>query len=161
MRKINFILSQTDDNPKKSYDYSQFNQLAKQANAHFILQQCWLAAAPTIVGENSFASNLSNGQLIVLADSAIVANKIKLTQASLLTQLQNLQISNHAFRECKVTAIVVKVQVKSRPKPVIRAPRLLSNHASNSLRQLAEDLLAKNKGDSPLATKLKLLANKN
>ena len=161
MHKINLVLSQSNDNPKNSHGHSQFNQLTKQANAHLFLQQFWLEAAPAVVGENSFAINLCDGQLKVLADSAIVANVIKLTQASLLTRLQNLQFTNYAFRECKVTAIVVKVQVKSRPKPVIKAPRLLSNHASNSLKQLAEDLLAKNKGDSPLATKLKLLSNKN
>ena len=161
MRKINLVLSQSNDNPSTSHDYSQFNQLTKQANAHLIVQQFWLAAAPAIVGENSFASNLSDGQLHVLAYSPIVANKIKLTQASLLSQLQNLQISNQAFRECKVTAIVLKVQVKSRPIPAIKAPRLLSSHASNSLKQLAEVLLAKNKGESPLAIKLKKLASKN
>lgn len=161
MRKINHVLNQPISNPSANDDYNQFNQLTKQANAHLVLQQFWLAATPAVVGENSFASNLNDGQLHVLANSAMVANKIKLTQASLLSQLQNLQISNQAFRECKVTAIVVKVQVKSRPKPVTRAPRLLSSYASNSLRQLAEDLLTKNKGDSPLATKLKLLASKN
>ena len=161
MRKINHVLNQPNSNSSVNNDYNQFNQLTKQANAHLVLQQFWLAATHAVVGENSFASNLNDGQLHVFANSAIVANKIKLTQASLLTQLQNLQISNQAFRECKVTAIIVKVQVKSRPKPVTKAPRLLSSHASNSLRQLAEDLLTKNKGDSLLATKLKLLASKN
>ena len=149
MRKINTLFSQSQDN-------SQFSQLTKQAQAHLTLQQFWLAAAPKIVSENSLASNLSNGQLTILADSAMVANKIKLTQASLLTQLHNLQNSSQAFRECKVTAIVVKVQVKSHPKPVIKTPRKLSNQASNCLKQLAESL-----GDSPLAAKLKVLAGKN
>jgi hypothetical protein len=154
MRKINTLLGQSQDN-------SQFGQLTQRAQAHLTLQQFWLSATPKIVGENSFASSLTNGQLSILADSAIVANKIKLTQASLLTQLQNLQNSSQTFRECKVTAIVVKVQVKSRPKAIIKTPRRLSYNASNSLKQLAEDLLAKNKGDSPLAVKLKVLANKS
>ncbi len=149
MRKINSLLSQSQDN-------SQFSQLSKLAQAHVTLQQFWLTAAPKIVGDNSFASSLTNGQLTILANSAMVANKIKLTQASLLTQLQNLQNSAQTFRECKVTAIVVKVQVKSRPKPVIKTPRTLSNHASNSLKQLAEQL-----GNSPLADKLKVLASRN
>ena len=130
--------------------------VTQRAQSHLTLQQFWQSAAPKIEGENSFACHLNNGLLTILADSAMVANKIKLTQASLLTQLQNLQSNHHAFSECKVTAIVVKVQVKSRPKPVIKAPRLLSRHASNSLKQLAECL-----GDSPLATKLTALANKN
>jgi hypothetical protein len=90
----------------------------------------------------------------------MLASKIKLTQASLLKQLQNLQLNDPLFRECKVTAISVKVQVKSRPKPIIKTPRKLSTSAANSLKNLAEDLLAKNKGESPLAAKLNALARK-
>ena len=150
MRKINALISQTSQ-----HDNSPFTQLTKQAQSHLTLQQFWLTAAPKIVGDNSFASSLTSGQLTILAYSAIVANKIKLTQAGLLTQLQNLQNSSQVFRECKVTAIVVKVQVKSHPKPVIKTPRKLSSGASNSLKQLAEQL-----GDSPLADKLNILASK-
>jgi hypothetical protein len=128
--------------------------------AHQQLQQLWQLATPKILSQNSFASSLSNGQLMVYANSAIVANKIKLTQASLLTQLQNLQKTHQTFRECKVTAISVKVQVKSRPKPIIKTPRKLSASAANSLKNLAENLLAENKGESPLALKLSALASK-
>ena len=150
MRKINALISQTSQ-----HDNSPFTQLTKQAQSHLTLQQFWLTAAPKIVADNSFASSLTNGQLTILAYSAIVANKIKLTQVGLLTQLQNLQNSSQVFRECKVTAIVVKVQVKSHPKPVIKTPRKLSSSASNSLKQLADQL-----GDSPLADKLNILASK-
>ena len=150
MRKINALISL-----RPQHDNSPFTQLTKQAQLHLTLQQFWLTATPKIVGDNSFASSLTNGQLTILAYSAIVANKIKLTQASLLTQLQNLQKSSQAFRECKVTAIVVKVQVKSHPKPVIKTPRKLSSGASNSLKKLADQL-----GDSPLADKLNILASK-
>ena len=150
MRKINALISQTSQ-----HDNSPFTQLTKQARSHLTLQQFWLTAAPKIVGDNSFASSLTSGQLTILAYSAMVANKIKLTQAGLLTQLQNLQNSSQAFRECKVTAIVVKVQVKSHPKPVIKTPRKLSSGASNSLKRLADQL-----GDSPLADKLNVLASK-
>jgi hypothetical protein len=150
MRKINSLLSNN----------SQLSLLAKNLQLHQHLQQFWLVAAPKLLSENSFASNLTNGQLTVYADSAIVANKIKLSQASLLTQLQNLQKTNPLYRDCKVTAISVKVQVKSRPKPVIKTPRQLTPGAASSLKNLAEDLLAKNKGESILAAKLKILASK-
>ena len=150
MRKINALFSEN----------SALNKLSKNVLAHQYLQQFWQAAAPKILSQNSFASSLINGQLMLYADSAIVANKIKLTQASLLTQLQNLQKTEPLYKECKVTAISVKVQVKSRPKAIIKAPRSLSSNAANSLKKLAEDLLAKNKGESPLAAKLKILASK-
>ena len=150
MRKINALFSET----------SELNNLAKNVQARQGLQHFWQAAAPKILSQNSFASSLINGQITLYADSAMVANKIKLTQASLLTQLQNLQKNDPLFRECKVTSISVKVQVKSRQKPVIKTPRRLSNNAANSLKILAEDLLAKNKGESQLATKLNILAGK-
>jgi hypothetical protein len=139
---------------------SQFEALAKNVQAHQHLQQLWQATAPKILAQASYISSLNNNVLTVYADSAIVANKIKLTHASLLTQLENLQKNNPKFRECKVTAIVVKVQVKSRPKTVIKTPRLLSSNVANSLEIFAQNLLIKNKGESPLATKLKLLASK-
>jgi hypothetical protein len=145
MRKINAIF--TDNN--------QVINLAKNVHAHQQLQQFWLVAAPKNLSQSSFVSSLNQGQITVYADSAIVANKIKLTQASLLTQMQNLQKNNPLFRECKVTAISVKVQVKSRPKPVIKTPRKLSASAATCLKTLAQDL-----GESPLAEKLNALANK-
>ncbi len=150
MRKINSLFAAN----------SQLEALAKNVQVHQHLQQLWQAAAPQMLAQASFASNLSNGQMTVYADSAIVANKIKLTHASLLTQLENLQKNNLKFRECKVNAIVVKVQVKSRPKALIKTPRALSANAASSLQTFAQELLAKNKGESPLATKLKLLASK-
>ena len=150
MRKINALFSEN----------SELNKLAKNVQAHQSLQLFWQAAAPKILSQNSFAISLINSQLTLYADSAMVANKIKLTQASLLTQLQNLQKNNPLYSECKVTSISVKVQVKSRQKPVIKTPRRLSNNAANSLKNLAEDLLAKNKGESPLAAKLTILARK-
>ena len=150
MRKINALF----------FDNSALNKLSRNVLAHQYLQQFWQAASPKILSQNSFASSLINGHLTVYANSAIVANKIKLTQASLLTQLQNLQKTEPLYKDCKVTAISVKVQVKSRPKPTIKAPRSLSSNAANSLKNLADDLLAKNKGESTLAIKLKILASK-
>ena len=145
MRKINALFIEN----------SALNQLSKNVLAHQFLQQFWQAAAPKILSQNSFASSLTNGQLTLYADSAIVANKIKLTHASLLTQLQNLQKNQPLFRECKVTSIAVKVQVKSRHKVVTKTPRRLSSSAANSLKNLAKTL-----GDSPLAAKLNSLAQK-
>src|SRR6187549_3627449 len=121
MRKINTLFAAS----------SQIEALAKNVQAHEHLQQFWLAATPKVLAQASFASKLDNNILTVYADSAIVANKIKLSQASLLTQLGNLQKNNPIFRECKVTAIAVKVQVKSAPKTTIKIPRTLSSNAAN------------------------------
>ena len=103
----------------------------------------------------SFVGSLINGQLTVYAHSAIVANKIKLTLANLLTQLQNLQQTDPNFRECKVTAIVVKVQVKSQPQMPAKPKRKPSENGANSLKKLALDL-----GESALSIKLNSIAEK-
>lgn len=155
MRKINTLFSDSLNNGQ-----SELRVLAQNVHARQHLQAFWQAAAPQILSQSSYVSGLNQGEMTVYADSAIVANKIKLIHASLLTQLQNLQKNNPFYGECKVTAIKVKVQVKSRQKTVIKTPRKLSTNAANSLKNLAENLLSEHKGNSPLAEKLKHLANK-
>jgi len=145
MRKIDTLLNHN----------SQLSALNKNVQSHQLLQKLWIAASPQMLSNLSFVGSLINGQLTIYAHSAIVANKIKLTLANLLTQLQNLQQTNPNFRECKVTAIIVKVQVKSQPKAVVKPVRKLSKNAANSLKKLALDL-----GESPLSTQLNSLANK-
>jgi hypothetical protein len=149
MRKINTLL--TAD--------KQLNLISSNALSRARINQLWQTSAPKILAQSSRAIGLENGHLMVLADSPIVANKIKLTQVdliySLLTQLQNLQKNEPSLGECKVTSISVKVQVKSTPSPVIKAPRIISTKAATSLKTLALNL-----GESPLAQKLNSLANK-
>lgn len=134
---------------------SQLHALAQKAQSHQLLQQFWVAASPQILSNLSTVGNLSNGLFTIYAHSAIAANKIKLSQASFLTQLHNLQQTNPRFRECKVTAIVVKVQVKSQPKAAVHIPRKLSKNAADSLKKLALNL-----GESPLSAQLNSLADK-
>jgi len=149
MRKINTLL--TADN--------QLNQLNNNALSRALINHLWHISAPKILAQSSRAISLKNDQLMVIADSSIVANKIKLTQAdllsSLLTQLQNLKKKEPSLGECKVTSISVKVQVKSTPSPAVKAPRSISTKASNTLKTFAQKL-----GESPLAQKLDSLANK-
>ena len=134
---------------------SQLQAVVKNVQAHQQLQQLWLAAASKLLTQHSQAGALNNGNLLVYADSAIVANKIKLMHASLLMQLQNLQKNHSQFADCKVTAISIKVQVKSAAKTMLKPPRKLSSTAANSLNKLVNNL-----GDSALASKLASLANK-
>lgn len=149
MRKINTLLSESD----------ALQEVTSGAASRVLLNMLWQASAPKILTQSSKAIALENGQLKVLADSPIIANKIKLTQVdllySLLTQLENLQKSESYLRECKVTSISVKVQVKSTPKHAIKTQRSISAKASASLMKLAQEL-----GDSVLAQKLNELANK-
>lgn len=149
MRKINTLLTES----------SELQLVNASAASRVLLNKLWQASAPKVLSQSSKAIALENGQLKVLADSPIIANKIKLTQvdliSSLLTQLENLQKNESFLRECKVTSISVKVQVKSTPRPALKSPRIISAKASNNLKKLAQEL-----GDSALAQKLNSLANK-
>jgi len=151
MQKINALFS---TNSKKTDN--QFNTLVAKANAHLNLQQFWQAATPKIISQSSFAGSLNKELLTVYAHNNIVAAKIKLTSASLLTQLQNLQKTDPFYKLCKVTGIRVKVQVKSQQKRAAIEPRKINSSAAATLRKLANKL-----GDTSLADKLNHLANKS
>lgn len=127
--------------------------LAQQAQSQQKLQALWLSVVPDELAPFSAAQTLSGEKLTVIATSAGAATKIKLLSARLLTQLQNLQKTEPKFKECKVTAIAVKMQVKSATYHTPKAKRKVPLQASNRLNQLAETL-----GDSELAKKLKHLA---
>ncbi len=154
MRKIKLLLNK--QLPKNKLDnHSQFDNLIVQANQHLNLQGFWQAATPKTLGDASFVGNLNNGELSVYANSAAVASKIKLTSGSLLTQLQNLQREDAHYKQCKVTRIKVRVQVKSQEKPVTIEPKRISSGASTILKNLASEL-----GDTALAHQLNKLAKK-
>lgn len=149
MRKINALL-----NTNNSKSNNQFNALVAQANKHLNLQQFWQAAAPLAISNLSTVGHLKNELLTIYAHNNSVAAKIKLTSASLLTQLQNLQKTDPFYKLCKVTVINVKVQVKSNQMPKSSAQRTLSRDAATTLRNLANNL-----GDTSLADKLNKLAD--
>ncbi len=141
-------------NQNKSESNNQLNRLVAQTDAHLNLQQLWQAIAPLAISQSSFASQIKDGLLTVYAHNSGVATKIKLTSASLLTQLQNLQTKEPIYNHSKVTGIEVKVQVKSEQKRVKPSPRKISSNAAITLRKLALTL-----GDSRLADQLNHLAD--
>lgn len=129
--------------------------LSRHAESINAAQKLWIAAAPSQITQFSHAGSLKNGQLNIYADNGVVATKIKLMNASLLTQLDHLNQAAAFGRGSKVTAINVKVQAKSslvkRPRP----QRKLSKNASSIL-----DSLAKNLSDSPLRDALNRLSKR-
>ena len=87
MQKINALF-----NKNKSDSDNQFNRLVAQADAHLNLQQFWQAIAPGAISQSSSASSLKNGLLTIYAHNSGVATKIKLTNASLLTEKKAVEI---------------------------------------------------------------------
>ncbi len=131
----------------------RFNTLLKQPELNALqartqeiqaAQKIWEVIAPTEVTKFSHASSIKNQQFTVFADNSVVAAKIKLLIPSLLIQLQK--------QEREVTAIRVKVQVKSAPQTKPKTPRKLSTAAARKLEDLSSQL-----GDTALGNALKKL----
>lgn len=127
----------------------RFNTLLKQPELDALnariqetqaAQKIWEAIAPDNLVKFSHAGNIKNRQLTVYADNSVVAAKIKLLLPSLLIQLQK--------QVCEVTAIHVKVQVKSNPQPKQKHPRKLSPAAAGSLKRLGRRLAGTALGDA-------------
>jgi len=103
-------------------------------------QKIWEAIAPDNLAQFSHASSIKNQQFTVFADNNVVAAKIKLLLPSLLIKLQK--------QVCEVTAIRVKVQVKSTPQPKLKPSKKLSPMAVNQLKQLGKKLSGTALGDA-------------
>ncbi|PKO53700.1 MAG: DUF721 domain-containing protein [Betaproteobacteria bacterium HGW-Betaproteobacteria-20] len=121
MRQFNALLAQPELIALKAH--------AKKAQ---IAQEIWLAIAPDNLAQLSHASDIKNKQLSLFADNNAVAAKIKLCIPSLLIKLEK--------QGCEVTAIRVKVQVKSTPQTKPKVVKKLSHKAAIDLQQLAEKL---------------------
>lgn len=129
MQRFNTILKQPELNALNAR-----NQQTQAA------QKIWEAIAPDNLAQFSHASSIKNQQFTVFADNNVVAAKIKLLLPSLLIKLQK--------QECEVTAIRVKVQVKSAPQPKLKPLKKLSPMAVNQLKQLGKKLSGTALGDA-------------
>lgn len=127
----------------------QFNSLLKQPelialNAHTketqAAQSIWEAIAPDNLAKFSHATAIKNQQFTIFAHNNAVAAKIKLFIPSLLIKLEN--------KECEVTSIRVKVQVKSTPQVKPKAIKKLSLQAASDLKILAVKLTGTPLGDA-------------
>ena len=83
---------------------SDFKALARQAQRLRELQLCFLETTPSALARASRVANLKTGTLLILADNAAVAAKLRQLAPRLLLQFK--------VREKEVTGIRVEVQVK-------------------------------------------------
>lgn len=126
---------------------STLQTLSAQAEHINALQKAWEAAIPPSLKRQCHAGLLDNQQLTVYATSGTIAAKLKLLTSGLLAKLTTQGL--------EVTAIRVKVQVKSDLRQPAKAARSLSSTAADELKKLAASL-----PDSPLRTALKQLASR-
>jgi hypothetical protein len=129
MQRLNSLLKQPELNA--------LNARNQQTQA---TQKIWEAIAPDNLAKFSHAGSMQNQQLTLYADNSVVAAKIKLLLPSLLIQLQK--------QVCEVTAIRVKVQVKSTPQPKLKTRRKLTPAAASSLQELSNKLSGTALGDA-------------
>jgi hypothetical protein len=121
MQRFNSLLNQPELSALQ--DRSRDTQIA---------QQIWEAVAPENLAQFSHASSIKNGLFTIIAHNNTVAAKIKLFIPSLLIQLEK--------QECEVTAIRLKVQVKSTPPAKQKTLKKLSPAAAKNLNALAEKI---------------------
>lgn len=137
MQRINALLQQSTP--------SAFNKHHAEIQA---IQKIWEAIAPDNLAQLSRAASIKNQQLTLVTSSNAVAAKIKLLIPSLLILLEK--------KECKVTSIRVKMQVKSSPQRAIKPERKLSPHATHALKELLANL-----DNSPLKDIISRLAKRS
>lgn len=138
MLKLNAIVSKD----------TRLSAYAKQVRNQSLLQQFWQSAAPKDIALNSTANDLKNETLHITTPQAIVASKIKVLHASLLKALENSRNTHQHFNLYKVTAIKVKVQVKSTPKPLPSRLIPISATSAQHIRALADKLAGTPLGDA-------------
>ena len=149
----NSLPQQTGFSEKTPLGTSRVNMAQKSAMLEKTLMlqkinQFWLQNLPENLKPCSMVGDLNKGVLTVFATQNAVAAKIKLMTASLLIQLKNQGI--------EVTAIQVKMQVKSAAKPQkIKPTRQLSRQTATQLQSLAETMQG-----SDLAESLQRLAGR-
>jgi hypothetical protein len=120
--------------------HPELNALNTRTQETQAAQKIWEEIVPDYLAKFSRASSIKNKQLNIYADNSVVAAKIKLLSLSLLIQLQK--------QVCEVTAIRVKVQVKSSPQPKLKTPRKLTPAAVSSLKELSVKLTGTALGDA-------------
>lgn len=122
-------------------------ELEQRQKASHLAQKAWEAIAPDNLANISKAVIIKENVLYIATQHNAVASKIKFLTPSLLTKLEKLDI--------EVTAIQVKVQVKSVEPIKPKTQKTLSKVAAKNLNQLADTL----EDDSALAKVLAKLAS--
>jgi len=146
MKKLNTVLSNDQS----------LHALTHQVEQKLLIQQWWQSVLPPELLHHCSASHIKDNTLFIIAGNAAVATKIKFLHASLLNKLENSQKTHKNLSNCKVTAIKVKVQVKSTPtKKAKRVPSLNTTNASHLL------ALSQTLAGSELAHVLTRLAKKS
>lgn len=103
-------------------------------------EKIWREIAPHPLAQHAQAIAIKNQQLTLLVSNNAVAAKIKLLSPSLLIRLEK--------QGCEITAIRVKVQVKSTAPLPVKPIKTLSHEAISQLKKLEKSLFGSPLGDA-------------
>jgi hypothetical protein len=122
--------------------------LSRAARRQAELEKLLLSATPRALSEAARIKSFRAGTLVVSADNAAVASKLKLLAPQLLTRIRE--------REPEVTGIRVEVQPAPGAARKKSPKRPIADGALSELRSLAEGL-----GDSALKSALRRLVERH
>jgi len=126
----------------------ELKALSRMAHRLAELERLLLSATPRALTEATRIKNFRAGTLVVSADNAAVASKLKLLAPQLLIQIRE--------RDPEVTGIRVEVQPASGAAPKRSRKHGLTESTLSELRSLAEEL-----GDSPLKSALSRMVERH
>jgi hypothetical protein len=103
------------------------------------LQQLWSAVAPEL-SKLSQVLAVEDGILTIAAHSGAVASKIRLLETGLMQRIRDFCQNSQKIKGLNLSAIKVKVQVKSQPKPRQKRIQSPSDQALNTLQTCADQI---------------------
>lgn len=121
-------------------DYPFLKPLRDHETMSHAAQTIWQQVAPENLATLSQAKEIKNQQLKLTTQHNAVAAKIKLLAPTILNALKK--------QGCEVTAIQVKVQVKSTPPKKQKKLKEISPQAGKNLEALAQKLTGTALGDA-------------
>jgi len=125
----------------------ELRALSRAARRLAKLEQLFLSAAPRALSEATRIKSFRDGTLIVSADNAAVASKLKMLAPQILLQIRE--------REPEVTVLRVEVQPTAGSRPRKSDKRAIGDHAVAQFQNLATEL-----ADSPLKSAVERLVQR-
>lgn len=112
--------------------------LLQEADDRQQWQQCWAAVAPEF-SRFSHVLALHDGTLTIAVQSGMVASRIKLLESQLLQRIRDFYQNSRKIKGLNLSAIKVKVQVKSRPQSRHKRIKAPSERALDTLEHYASE----------------------
>jgi hypothetical protein len=126
---------------------SELTALSRAARRLAELERRFLSAAPRALSEATRIKSFRAGTLVVSADNAAVASKLKMLAPQILLQIRE--------REPEVTVLRVEVQPAARARPRKSDKRVIGDLAVAEFQNLAAEL-----ADSPLKSAVERLVRR-